>query len=67
MGNISYGVYLFHLLLPKVLNHLNYNLTGFIGYLTCLILTVILALMTYYLIENPARIFGRKLSTKFLY
>jgi len=65
MGSISYGVYLFHLLIPKVLNYLNYNLTGFIGYFTCLILTVILALITYYLIENPARIFGRKLSSKF--
>ena len=65
MGNISYGVYLFHLLIPKFLNHLDYNLTGFIGYFTCLILTVILALITYYLIENPARIFGRKLSHKF--
>jgi exopolysaccharide production protein ExoZ len=65
MGNISYGVYLFHMLIPKVLNHLDYNLTGFIAYFTCLILTVILTLITYYLIENPARIFGRKLSHKF--
>ncbi len=65
MGTISYGVYLFHMLIPKVLNYLDYNLTGFIGYFTCLILTVILALITYYLIENPARIFGRKLSSKF--
>jgi peptidoglycan/LPS O-acetylase OafA/YrhL len=64
MGNISYGVYLFHMLIPKVLNYLDYNITGFIGYFTCLILTVILALITYYLIENPARIFGRKLSHK---
>jgi peptidoglycan/LPS O-acetylase OafA/YrhL len=64
MGNISYGVYLFHLLIPKVLNHLDYNLTGFIAYFVNLILTVILALITYYLIENPARLFGRKLSHK---
>jgi len=64
MGSISYGVYLFHLLIPKVLNYLDYNLTGFMGYFTCLILTVILALIAYYLIENPARIFGRKLSSK---
>jgi peptidoglycan/LPS O-acetylase OafA/YrhL len=55
------------MLIPKVLNQLGYNLTGFIGYFTCLILTVILALITYYLIENPARIFGRKLSNKFQY
>jgi len=65
MGNISYGVYLFHMLIPKVLNHFDYNLTGFIGYFICLILTVILTLITYYLIENPARIFGRKLSNQF--
>jgi peptidoglycan/LPS O-acetylase OafA/YrhL len=64
MGNISYGVYLFHLLIPKVLNHLDYNLTGCIGYFTCLILTVILTLITYYFIENPARILGRKFSSK---
>jgi exopolysaccharide production protein ExoZ len=64
MGNISYGVYLFHMLMPKVLNYLGYNLTGFIAYFVNLILTVILALITYYLIENPARIFGRKLSHK---
>ncbi len=62
MGNISYGVYLFHLLIPKILN--DYNLTGFIGYFTYLTLTILLALMTYYLIENPARIFGRKLASK---
>jgi exopolysaccharide production protein ExoZ len=67
MGNISYGVYLFHWLIPKVVKYFGYNLTGFIGYFTCLILTIILSLTTYYLIENPARIFGRKLSQKFQY
>ena len=64
MGNISYGVYLFHMLIPQIFNHFNYQLSGLTGYLLCLCITIMITLIFYYTIENPARIFGRKLSNK---
>jgi len=63
MGNMSYGVYLFHSLTPLVLSQLGYNLSGLTGYLLASCATVIIALVFYYTVENPARLFGRKLST----
>ncbi|KHD06260.1 hypothetical protein PN36_16600 [Candidatus Thiomargarita nelsonii] len=61
MGNISYGVYLFHNLMPQVLS--GYNLSGLTGYLLCSCATVIITLVFYYIVENPSRLFGRKLSS----
>lgn len=64
MGNISYGVYVFHNLIPLIMKQLGIQLSGFLGYFLCSFAVVILALVFYYAVENPSRLFGRKLSKK---
>jgi exopolysaccharide production protein ExoZ len=65
MGNISYGVYLFHHLVPKLFNALGANFTGITAY--CLYSTVVvaMALLFHYGLERPARTFGRNFSKQF--
>jgi len=62
MGNISYGVYLFHHFVPKLFNELGLHLTGGSAYVVYSGIVVILALLFHYGLERPAREFGRKLT-----
>ncbi len=64
IGNISYGVYLFHNLIPLIMKSLGYELTGVTAYIVYSGLVVILALVFYYTVETPARIWGKKLASK---
>jgi len=64
-GNISYGVYLFHNLLPIALLKLNIPVSGVSAYFSCIIAVIILSLIFHYSVENPCRQFGRYLSKKY--
>ncbi|MEZ5671413.1 MAG: hypothetical protein R3E08_03145 [Thiotrichaceae bacterium] len=65
MGNISYGVYLFHHLIPNLFNALNINLTGITAYIIYSSVVVIITLLFHYGLERPARNFGRNLARQF--
>lgn len=62
MGNISYGVYLFHHLIPKFFNLLGWQLDGIAAYIVYSAAVVVLSTLLHYLIEHPARQLGRQLS-----
>lgn len=62
MGNLSYGVYLFHHLIPKLFNLLGWQLSGITAYLSYSIGVIALAMLLHYIVERPARHFGRQLS-----
>jgi len=64
MGKISFGLYLFHSLIPKILNNFGLSLHGVNAYLLCLTIVIFVSLLFNYLIENPLRFFGRNLSNK---
>jgi exopolysaccharide production protein ExoZ len=64
IGNISYGVYLFHNLIPLIMKSFGYELIGVTAYLVYSGLVVILALFFYYAVEKPTRGWGRQLATK---
>lgn len=57
MGNLSYGIYLWHSLILIILKHVGF--TGIKLSVLVVILTFIVASITYYLIENPLKRFGR--------
>jgi len=65
MGNISYGVYLFHHFVPKLFNVLGWQLTGGAAYVIYSSTVVIIALLFHYGLERPAREFGRKIAYKY--
>lgn len=65
MGNISYGVYLFHHLIPNLFNTLDINLSGITAYVIYSSVVVIIALLFHYGLERPARNFGRNLARQF--
>lgn len=65
-GSVSYGVYLFHNLVPRLLARLGLEQQGWAFFLLCAALTLVLALALYHLLENPARNYGRKLSRRML-
>lgn len=54
MGRISYSLYLWHWPVLVITRYLGYNLAGS-TLLLCLILTVLLSLISYYLVEQPCR------------
>ena len=64
MGNLSYGIYLFHNAIPPLLR-LHFQLDGFL-LLTCSILgTLCLSAIMYNILENPARKYGRHIARRF--
>lgn len=62
MGNLSYGVYLFHHLVPKLFNLLGWQLSGITAYIVYSIVVIALSTLLHYAVERPARHFGRQLS-----
>jgi exopolysaccharide production protein ExoZ len=64
MGKISYGVYLFHNVVPMIVHKFNYSASGLNGYLLCTAILIALSLVFHHGIEHPLRSFGRNLSRK---
>ncbi len=64
MGNLSYGVYLFHNAAPKVLHKLQTLVSAPIFGLMCLALTLLVAQILYWIWEAPCRVWGRSLAKK---
>jgi peptidoglycan/LPS O-acetylase OafA/YrhL len=60
----SYGVYLFHNLVPRLLERGGVTFRGVPFVLLALTLTIVLAFLLYYTYENPLRRFGRNLARK---
>ncbi|MEI7538266.1 MAG: acyltransferase [Comamonadaceae bacterium] len=65
MGQLSYGVYLFHNAAPLLLRRLSPELGGMTLVMLCIALTLLLAAAAHYSIERPLRNYGRKLSQAF--
>lgn len=65
MGQLSYGVYLFHNAAPLLLRRLWPELGGAALVLLCVALTLLLATAAHYAIERPLRNYGRSLSQAF--
>ncbi len=63
-GQVSYGTYLFHLLIPKFINSLGYSLSGVKAYFLCTFIVVSLSYFLYIIFENPMRMLGKMLSLK---
>lgn len=64
MGNMSYGMYLFHNLLIRFFK--NSSMSGITLYAGCLTSVILVSLLFHYLIEKPSRIYGRHLSTRMI-
>jgi peptidoglycan/LPS O-acetylase OafA/YrhL len=65
MGQLSYGVYLFHNAAPLLLRRVWPELAGMTLVMLCIALTLLLAIAAHYAIERPLRNYGRKLSQTF--
>ena len=65
MGQLSYGVYLFHNAAPLLLRRLWPELAGTTLVMLCVALTLLLATAAHYAIERPLRNYGRQLSQAF--
>lgn len=64
MGQLSYGVYLFHNAAPQVLSRFWPAPTGGLAVLLCVGLTLLMALAAHHAIEKPLRNYGRRLSLR---
>jgi len=64
MGNMSYGMYLFHNLIIRFFK--NSSMSGITLYAVCLTSVILVSLLFHYLIEKPCRIYGRHLSTRII-
>lgn len=64
LGNISYGIYLFHLLIPKLFALIGWSQSGYYSFAAYVISTTICAWLMFHILENPARQFGKKLSKR---
>jgi peptidoglycan/LPS O-acetylase OafA/YrhL len=64
LGNISYGIYLFHLLTPKLFALAGWSQSGYYSFTAYVISTTICAWLMFHILENPARQFGKKLSKR---
>ncbi len=66
-GAVSYGIYVFHGLVPTVLkNVFPFPFSGARAYLIGTAVTIMLAFVCYQAVENPMRLLGRRLSEKYL-
>jgi peptidoglycan/LPS O-acetylase OafA/YrhL len=65
LGMISYPVYLLHNAIPKLVDLIDLNLTSNMLFLFCIMITLMVSFIFHKLIEEPSRIYGRKLSQKF--
>ena len=64
LGNLSFGVYLFHNLMPAALVSWRTSVPGWLFALCCVAATLALAWLMYRYFEGPARAFGRGLAAR---
>ena len=64
MGQLSYGVYLFHNAAPKLLDRILPGILGASAVLGCVGITFLLAFAAHHAIERPLRNYGRQLSRR---
>jgi exopolysaccharide production protein ExoZ len=64
IGSISYPVYLIHNAAPKIIQASGITATGATLFILSLSLTIALSLFLHRCIEEPARLYGKKLSDK---
>lgn len=64
LGQLSYGVYLFHNASPKLMVMAGAPATGWLALLGALVMTVLMAWAAHHLIEHPLRRYGRSLSRR---
>lgn len=65
MGQLSYGVYLFHNAAPQIMHRFVPELGGKTLVLLCVMITLLLSWAAHYAIERPLRNYGRRLSQAF--
>ena len=61
-GQISYGVYLFHILTLKVIDLDIFSIKGINAFIIYSLITILISYLLHIFIENPMRALGRKLS-----
>ncbi|MCW5618177.1 MAG: acyltransferase [Nitrosomonas sp.] len=64
MGNLSYGVYLFHNAIPPLMSAL-FEFTGVTLFTASILTTFIISAIMYRILENPMRNFGRRYAARF--
>jgi len=64
MGNLSYGVYLFHNAMPPLMNTF-FEFTGVALFSASILTTFMISAIMYRILENPMRNFGRRYATRF--
>lgn len=64
MGQLSYGVYLFHNAAPKLMAVVAAPAAGLLALLLALAITFLMAWVTHHAIERPLRHYGRELSQR---
>lgn len=62
VGELSYGVYLFHNAAPQIVGRVLPEAAGAAAALMCTGLTLLMALAAHHAVEKPMRAFGRRLS-----
>ena len=62
MGELSYGVYLFHNAAPQILGRILPVVSGGTAVVACTAITLFLAFVAHHVIEKPMRAYGRRLS-----
>ena len=62
MGELSYGVYLFHNAAPQILGRVVPAISGWGALLACTGITLLMAFAAHHAIEKPMRAYGRRLS-----
>lgn len=65
MGQLSYGVYLFHNAAPQILRRIMPTASSVAAVLLCVATTLALAWAAHHAIERPLRNYGRRLSQAF--
>ena len=62
MGELSYGVYLFHNAAPQILGRILPAVSGGTAVVACTAITLSMAFVAHHAIEKPMRAYGRRLS-----
>lgn len=64
MGNLSYGVYLFHNAMPPLIGAF-FEFTGITLFIASILTTFMISAIMYRILENPMRNFGRRYAARF--
>lgn len=64
LGSLSFGVYLFHILILRIYENSELSLPGPLAYMLCATGVVMLSAIAHYTVEKPMRQFGRNLARR---